>query len=390
MQPKAETNELVCSLRGRIDSTNAAEKGAEIKTALAEHPGCTLVLDAAELTYISSAGLRVLLELRKAVEEQITIRNVSPEVYDVLNMTGLTELLDVRRKMRELSVDGCPVIGEGAVGTVYRLDEDTIVKVYKVPDCLPLLENEQKLAKLALIRGIPTAIPYDIVQVGDLYGVVYEMVKAENCNDLLVRFPERREEMVSLYVRLLRTVHGVEMAPGVLPDVRRIYQGYLDELREVLPEDLTVRLRELLAAMPEDLHVIHGDIQMKNVMVSETEPLLIDMETLSTGNPVFDLAGLFVTYHAFQEDDGNNSMEFLGIPLETAEWIYQETTRRYLDLSGDALREADDRIRTVGYIRFLYILCVRKIGKPELLDIRVRHTEERLRELLARVTRLEI
>ncbi len=390
MQPKAETNELVYSLRGRIDSTNAAETGAKIRAEMAKDPGCTLVLDASELTYISSAGLRILLELRKTTQEGIVLREVSPEIYDVLNVTGLTQILDIRRKMRELSVENCPVIGEGAVGTVYRLDPDTIVKVYKLPDCLRMLENEQKLSKLALVRGIPTAIPYDVVRVGERYGAVYEMVQAENCNDLLVRFPERREELVSLYVKLLKTVHGVEMAPGVLPDARDTFLGYLDALREVLPEDAAARLRELLSEMPEDLHVIHGDIQMKNVMVSETEPLLIDMETLSTGNPVFEFAGLFMTYVAFNEDDRDNSMQFLGISDETSEWIYQETLRRYLGLSGDALREAEERIQTLAYVRYLYVLCVMKIGEPALHEIRVLHATEHLRELLGRVKRLDI
>ena len=108
MQPKAETNELVYSLRGRIDSTNAAETGAKIRAEMAKDPGCTLVLDASELTYISSAGLRILLELRKTTQEGIVLREVSPEIYDVLNVTGLTQILDIRRKMRELSVENCP------------------------------------------------------------------------------------------------------------------------------------------------------------------------------------------------------------------------------------------------------------------------------------------
>ncbi len=49
-------------------------------------------LDASELEYISSAGLRVLLKLKKAVGE-LTILNVNSEVYEILDITGFTSML---------------------------------------------------------------------------------------------------------------------------------------------------------------------------------------------------------------------------------------------------------------------------------------------------------
>ena len=93
----------------------------------------------------------------------------------ILDTTGMTGLLDVRRKMREISVEGCEIIGSGAVGTVYRLDEDTVVKVYRDKEkSLPLIEEERKAAQQAFLMGIPTAIPFDTVKVGEQYGAVFE------------------------------------------------------------------------------------------------------------------------------------------------------------------------------------------------------------------------
>lgn len=76
------------TLSGRIDSTNAAETENRIASAAAGAE--EIVLDATKLEYISSAGLRVLLRIRKTHPE-LRIRNVSPEVYDILEMTGFTE-----------------------------------------------------------------------------------------------------------------------------------------------------------------------------------------------------------------------------------------------------------------------------------------------------------
>ena len=384
-----EGDRRVIYLTGRIDSSNAFEAGEQIRAAIHDTPELPWLLDVQELSYISSAGLRILLALKKETGANVTVRNVSPQIYETLSITGFTKLLDVEKQLRSVSIEGCPVVGRGAIGTVYRLDADTIVKVYEQPDCLPMIENEQRRAKQAFVRGIPTAISYDIVKVGDRYGSVFEMVKADNCNDLIARDPARMDEVIRSYVSLLKTVHAVETLPGELPDAREIYAGYLDDIAECLPDQIIGRIRELLGAMPQDLHVVHGDIQMKNVMLSDQEPLLIDMETLCAGNPVFDFAGLWMAYCAFNEADPGNSREFLGIDLETSYAIYRKVMSLCFGNGAEAQQKAE-RIQVLGSVRFLYVLTALHLGKPELKEIRIRHTRERLERLLKTVRELGV
>ena len=201
--------QLVICLEGKIDSSNASSMSDGISEALAGHPGMPYILDAEGLEYISSAGLRVLLTLSHQSEAPLTVQNVSPEVFDIMEVTGFTRILNVKRRMRSISIDGCPEIGHGAVGTVYRIDTDTIVKVYKKQVRLTSIEAEQQRARQAFLSGIPTAIPYDIVRVGEQYGAVFEMVKAENCNDLIVQQPERIDEVLATYVELMRALHSI-------------------------------------------------------------------------------------------------------------------------------------------------------------------------------------
>ena len=118
-------------------------------------PDAEIVFDASGLEYISSAGLRVLMKVRQSVGYAVEIRGVSPNVYEILEMTGFTELMRVKKRLREVSVEGCEVIGRGFYGTVYRLDPDTIVKVYASPDSISLIENERKMARMAFVKGIP-------------------------------------------------------------------------------------------------------------------------------------------------------------------------------------------------------------------------------------------
>lgn len=391
MRTETEESRVVAYLEGRISSANAEETQRELLTIMENHPGRTLELDAGGLEYISSAGLRVLMLLARKQNNTLTVRNVTPEVYEILEMTGFTSILNVKKKLRELSVEGCEIIGRGAVGTVYRIDEDTIVKVYEMPDSIPMIENEQKRAKQAFLKGIPTAISYDVVKVGEHYGSVFELLKATDYNDLIREAPKRKEEIVREYADFLRQIHSIEMDGEELPEAKTVFLGYLDALGSVLPEDLGLRLRGLLEAMPENLHFIHGDIHMKNVMLSGDEPLLIDMETLCVGDPVFDLQGLYVTYKAFGEDDPDNAMEFLGIPDELADYIWKRTLDFYFSDRDAASRpELEAKIRILAYVNFLYLLTVLDVGREDLMPIRIKHTLEHLRELAGRVDSLAI
>ncbi|MBR1914108.1 MAG: STAS domain-containing protein [Lachnospiraceae bacterium] len=65
MKAEQSDGKLVIHLEGRIDSNNASAIEQEIHDAVAGHEAAELVFDAEKLTYISSAGLRVLMKMAK-------------------------------------------------------------------------------------------------------------------------------------------------------------------------------------------------------------------------------------------------------------------------------------------------------------------------------------
>lgn len=374
-----------------ITSSNAEQLGKAFMEILGQNPEKKIEIDMGEVEYISSAGLRILLACSKKLAYPLTIRNVLPQVHDILDITGFTSILDVHRKMREISVDGCEVIGRGAQGTVYKLDEETIVKVFHSPDSLSLIQVEQEKSKQALISGIPTAISYDIVKVGENYGSVFELLRARNLNDVFLESPDQELELLRKYVDLIRRIHAVEAKKGSLPDSRTVFLQYADDLQGVLPEDVSTRIKELLQSMPEDLHFVHGDLQMKNVMLNGDDLILIDMETLSVGNPVFDLQGPFVTYAAYTEDEPDNLVSFLGLTQEKGRLIWEKILEYYFcDRDENARREAENRIRILGYLRFLDRVVTHGMTREDLKETRIRHSVEHLRELLPLVDSLGI
>ena len=91
-----ENGRVLMKIEGRLDTTTAPElekaindEGSELKS---------LELDFGGVSYISSAGLRVLLTAQKKMNMQgsMELTNVSAEVMDIFEMTGFADILSIR------------------------------------------------------------------------------------------------------------------------------------------------------------------------------------------------------------------------------------------------------------------------------------------------------
>ena len=78
MRSEKTGKEVTIFLEGRIDTNNASQIDEEIQRILSENEGANPVFDASELAYISSAGLRVLMKVKKSVGAEIAVTEVSP------------------------------------------------------------------------------------------------------------------------------------------------------------------------------------------------------------------------------------------------------------------------------------------------------------------------
>ncbi len=94
---KAQKNgNLILAMEGRLDTTTAPQLQEALIPAFDDCKEITL--DFAELVYVSSAGLRVLLMGQKQAKKTgsaMTLQNVSDEVMEVLEMTGFADMLTI-------------------------------------------------------------------------------------------------------------------------------------------------------------------------------------------------------------------------------------------------------------------------------------------------------
>lgn len=389
MNATMENGILKAALSGHIDSGNAPAVESELMALREREPHDGMVLDLKELTYISSAGLRVVLRLRK-LEPQFKLVNVSAEVYEILDMTGFTEMMTVEKAYRELSVEGCEVIGRGANGTVYRIDKDTVVKVYRDADCLPDVQRERELARKAFVLGIPTAIPYDVVRVGESYGSVFELLNSRSFSKLIAADPAGMDKYVDLYVDLMKKMHSTHVKPGDMPRMKEIALNWVTFLREYLPADQAEKLVALVEAVPERDTMLHGDYHTNNIVMQNDEVLIIDMDTLCVGHPIFELASMYLGFVAFGELDPNVTLNFLKMTHDTAVVFWKKALAKYLGSDDDAaVRAVEEKAMVIGYARLMRRTIRRNGFGTEDGRATIALCKERLADLLSRVDSLD-
>lgn len=375
-------------LTGRIDSNNAAEVENDIHMLLDGTENVSVIINAANLEYISSAGLRVLLHLKKS-NPDLQIMEVNSDIYEILEMTGFTQMMDVKKAFRKVSVEGCEMIGRGANGTLYRIDQDNVVKVYNNPDALQDILHEREVARLALILGIPTAISYDVVKVGDSYGSVFELLDARSFSQILASEPEKLEWCVNEYVKILRKIHGTEVPDGKLPDMRETAISWAEFVQPYLTEEPGKKLLSLIQAVPHDNHMIHGDYHTQNLMVQGNEILLIDMDTLAMGHPIFELGSMFNAFAGFSELDHSVIMKFQGFDFETARVFWHKVLAAYLGTNDkDRIRSIEDKARIIGYTRLIRREIRRNGLETEEGRKKIEFWKKQLEELINKVDTL--
>lgn len=355
---------LTTAIKGRIDSTNAAEFEALMTEADTEEH---LILNAEELEYISSAGLRVILKLRKK-HSDLKIVNVSPAVYEIFDITGFTEMIKIKRAYRTVSVDGCDVIGKGANGTVYRLDSDTVIKVYPNADALDDIEHERDVARKALVLGVPTAIPFDVVKVEDHYASVFEMLNAESFSMLIAKHPEDMDRYIVKFVELLKQIHSTRVPEGQFPKQKEVLMKWIKGIEGQVPEDVYAKLYRLCEEVPESDCMIHGDYHTKNLMLQNDEVILIDMDTLAVGHPVLEFASIYNAFIGFYAVDHESIVGFQGFDYDTGLRIWNETLHLYFETDDEELLSLREKqAKTVGLIRILRRI-IRRNGDAGLAD----------------------
>ncbi len=313
-QAHAEDGKCTFFLEGRIVQENAKSLERELHNLLEALPEQDLILDALRLDYISSKGLRTLLELIRKNAGKLTICNASEAVYSTLETAGITNLVNVeapfegappndsthrpeaRRRtkaLRSVATDSSQIIGMGRSSVVYLLDSETLVKKYDVLVPIEKIYQEMDRARSAFVYGIPTAMPLELVKVDDSYGIIFERIApADTVGHTITKHMERFDEITWKYTELLRQIHHTPVGEDAcFPAQKDTWLEWVEGMKPHYNAAETGFLREMVEGIPDRNTMVHCDFHENNVLVTGDDLVLIDMVDVGHGHPVFDLAG---------------------------------------------------------------------------------------------------
>jgi uncharacterized protein (TIGR02172 family) len=214
----------------------------------------------------------------------------------VFDITGLSEMIAIVRKPREISLAGREPISAGVCGECYRIDDETVVKLYNEGVEPYVAEQEKRFAKAAFVMGIPTAISYDVVTCGTRTGILFEFLDAKLFSEVIRNDFKNYDHYAKMLSDTAKTLHAAKGDPQLLPDMKQRMRGYIREIGYLLTTEQTEFLLGKLESLPDDDHCVHFDLHSSNIMVQNGELVIIDMGDLSTGTYLFDVGLIFLIY----------------------------------------------------------------------------------------------
>ena len=292
---KNDNSDFRIFLPEKIDFNNSVVLSDALEKIAPDEKTSEIVFDADKLVYISSSGLRALLTVQKKFEF-VRIENVCDSVYETFSITGFTEMMTVTKKLREISTDGLTLLGKGGTASVYRLDEDRIVKVFSENIDFRTVLNEQRGCRSAFKAGIPTAIPYELARVGKSYAAVTELVQSSTLTETLAQNPDNIEKNIDRYADFVTGLNDIKVSLTDFRSMKRHYLDMVDYVREYLDEDEYSCFTGMINDIPDGNGFVHGDCHAGNIMCQNGDLLLIDMATAGYGNWFFELFCIYFTY----------------------------------------------------------------------------------------------
>lgn len=291
-QSTLHKGKLTIAINGQVNSSMAIMLQEEINAAIEKNRSeiSELVLDAEEMSFISSLGLRCILQLKKKWPE-IKVINCCAEVYNVFKMTGFTRIITVTKALPRFSLEILEPV-EGLEG-VYHLTDETMVKVFPQGTELSAVEREMQLSREVFIWGVPTVMTFEVVRVDGCYGLVFESVEkkaidAETLGDLMKRFHQ----------------HIIEPDEQITSVLEAEKQKVRDKVAEY-GEERVSKMLQVLNTIPEGSALVHGNFSMQKVAFSERgeKPVIIDMSSIHFGNPLLDMTRLYSSLPEVQRGD---------------------------------------------------------------------------------------
>jgi thiamine kinase len=193
-----------------------------------------------------------------------------------------------RRALREIECTLADAIGKGESAEVFRLDDDTALKLFFAHVELHTVEREYAASAAASALGLLVARPVELVRVADRYGLVMRFLDGPVYLGTVAKSPVG---MVRALYALARWQAGQHAQPALatdLPDARLIFSHRLVS-STAGPEAIAVA-QSVVAASTDGDRLCHGDLHFGNMIATREGLAVIDWAKAFVGAAEIDVA----------------------------------------------------------------------------------------------------
>ena len=247
--------------------------------------------------------------------------------------------------------------GEGGTAISYtHKNKNTLAKLYK-----PGFEADRARAEFLTARtvyelGVPTPEPYRLVTDGERYGAEYELIpNKRSFTRIISEEPDRLQEISLAFAGWARKLHSMPADTSRLRSYKQVLtQFYLE--KNLVPEAFKQRALAFLEKVPEPETLLHGDLQIGNIITDRDRTLWIDVGEFSYGCPEWDLAMVWIMCHR--------------MTAERADMLFHvtpETMKAHWDLFFPAYMGTDDPQVLGAYIQRMMPFYAAKV--PYVFDM---------------------
>lgn len=193
-------------------------------------------------------------------------------------------------------------VGEGGNGAVYvnEAEPDILLKINTNDTSEKTIREEYHTPRAVFETGVPTPRIFEIVKAGEYYGVKCQNIKGKKsfarlCADNPSSIDARAVQMAQLLKEFhAKTVEDSQWIPSM--KVRMLEAA---EVTSLVSGKAKERLVEFVKSIPESDHLLHGDLQMGNLILADDKPYWIDLGRATHGIPQFDLGHFFLFCNIF-------------------------------------------------------------------------------------------
>ena len=210
----------------------------------------------------------------------------------------ITRISIIGKPLQSFSSEGLERLGGGAEGTVYALDDDRILKIYRNTDENQIRKWYRNIRTVSKC-GVRCAKAYEMVKADEGYGIIFERLDGKNLGWTINAAPDRLEDYACKMGQLLKKLGTSRDETNTF---ERITERMLGDLKAIADRNLAEEsqietIREFFLSIEDRSTLIHSDFHEGNIIVNENDELvLIDLDRMGVGHPIYDLIGNYLNH----------------------------------------------------------------------------------------------